>query len=64
MWDRILYTHLTIQHVLPRLAAWPVKRLLFTQIGRGTPPHESLDRWLHDRCPRAGAAFDGLTLTG
>lgn len=60
MWSRPLFTHLTIQRALPVLARWPVARLFFTQLGRSTPEHAKLDRWVRRRCPHAQAAFDGL----
>jgi phosphoribosyl 1,2-cyclic phosphodiesterase len=62
MWQRRLFTHLEIQSTVPIVARWPVRRVLFTQLGRSTPPHDELDRWLHDADPRFGAAHDGFEL--
>ncbi len=62
MWRGAIFSHLSIPSAWPVLAGWPVRRLLLTQIGRSTPPHAALDRWLRARCPRGGAAHDGLTL--
>jgi phosphoribosyl 1,2-cyclic phosphodiesterase len=62
MWSRALFSHLTIQRALPVLARWRVKRLIFTQLGRSTPDHAELDRWLRRQCPHAAAAFDGLRI--
>ena len=62
MWRRRLYTHLTIDRVLPRLCEWPVERIVLTQIGRTAPPHEHLVRAVAQLCPRALAAYDGLEL--
>jgi len=62
MWCRKIYTHLEIQSALPVLGRWPVRRVLFTQLGRSTPPHGRLEAWLRARAPHVGAAYDGLEL--
>jgi hypothetical protein len=63
MWQRRIFTHLEIRSTAPIVARWPVGRVLFTQLGRSTPEHAELDRWLHSVDPRLGAAYDGLELT-
>jgi len=62
MWQRSIFTHLEIQATAPVIATWPVRRVLFTQLGRSTPAHEVLDAWLHAVDPRFAAAYDGLGL--
>ncbi|HSD89508.1 MAG TPA: MBL fold metallo-hydrolase [Kofleriaceae bacterium] len=62
MWRRRIFSHLEIQSTAPIVARWPVDRILFTQIGRSTPAHEPLERWLRRVDPRIGAAYDGLEL--
>lgn len=59
-WTRRIFTHLEIQSTAPIVQRWPVRRVLFTQLGRSTPPHAELDRWLRRFDPRFGAAYDGL----
>jgi len=63
MWQRTIFTHLEIQAAAPIVATWPVRRVLFTQLGRSTPDHAVLDAWLHAFDPRFGAAYDGLVCT-
>ena len=62
MWRRTLFSHLTIDRELPALCRWPVERILLTQIGRSAPPHEQLERAVAAICPKAGPAWDGMTL--
>jgi phosphoribosyl 1,2-cyclic phosphodiesterase len=62
MWQHRIFTHLEIQSTVPIVARWPVRRVLFTQLGRSTPSHDELVRWLHAADPRFGAAYDGLEL--
>jgi len=62
MWRRRIFTHLEIRSTIPVVARWPVKQILLTQIGRSTPSHEILERWLHSLDPRIGAAYDGMEL--
>ena len=62
MWRRTIFTHIEIRATAPLLAEWPVRRVLFTHLGRSTPPHEDLDAWLRAFDPRFGAAHDGLEL--
>jgi len=62
MWGRSLYTHLELHATAPIVAGWPVRRILFTQLGRSTPPHAVLDRYLRAIDSRIGAAYDGLEL--
>lgn len=61
-WRRRIFTHLELRATAPVVARWPVRRVLFTQLGRSTPEHEALDRWLRAVDPRLGAAYDGLAL--
>jgi phosphoribosyl 1,2-cyclic phosphodiesterase len=63
MWQRTIFTHLEIQATAPIVATWPVRRVLFTQLGRSTPKHEVLDAWLRAFDPRFAAAYDGLELS-
>jgi phosphoribosyl 1,2-cyclic phosphodiesterase len=62
MWRRRIFTHLEIQAAIPIVARWSARRVLLTQLGRSTPPHEHLDRWLRGFDARFGAAYDGLEL--
>jgi phosphoribosyl 1,2-cyclic phosphodiesterase len=62
MWRRRLYTHLEIAATVQVVKRWSARRILFTQLGRSTPDHAVLDRWLRDIDPRIGAAYDGLEL--
>lgn len=62
MWRRRIYTHLEIRSTVPMLARWPVRRVLFTQLGKSTPTHARLDAWLRAADPRFGAACDGMEL--
>lgn len=62
MWRRRLFTHLTIDDALPSLCRWKVGRILVTQIGRSAPPHATLTREMHARCPRARPAWDGMVV--
>jgi hypothetical protein len=60
MWRRQLYTHLEIGAAVRIVKRWSARRILFTQLGRSTPDHDALDRWLRGIDPRIGAAYDGL----
>jgi phosphoribosyl 1,2-cyclic phosphodiesterase len=60
MWRRTIFTHLEITRAAPIVARWPVRRVLFTQLGRSTPAHGELDAWLRAFDARFGAAYDGL----
>jgi phosphoribosyl 1,2-cyclic phosphodiesterase len=62
MWRRSLFAHLTIDRELPKLCAWPVPRILLTQIGRTAPPHAAFARQVEALCPRAAPAWDGLVI--
>jgi phosphoribosyl 1,2-cyclic phosphodiesterase len=62
MWQRSLFSHLTIDRELPALCRWPVERILLTQIGRSAPSHEALERAVRTLCPKARPAWDGLTV--
>jgi hypothetical protein len=59
MWQRSLFSHLTIDRELPALCRWPVERILVTQIGRTPPPHEALERAVRSLCPKAGRRGTG-----
>jgi phosphoribosyl 1,2-cyclic phosphodiesterase len=61
-WRRRIFSHLEIRSTVQAIARWPVGRVLFTQLGRSTPPHAELDAWLRARDPRFGAAYDGLVV--
>lgn len=61
-WRRRIFTHLEVGAAAAVVARWPVGRVLFTQLGRSTPPHGTLDRWLRAVDPKLGAAYDGLEL--
>ena len=63
MWGRPLFSHLTIDRELPALCEWRVQRILLTQIGKTAPRHSRLAREVESLCPRAGPAYDGLTVT-
>lgn len=56
IWQRSLFSHLTIDRELPALCRWPVERILVTQIGRTAPPHEALERAVRSLCPKARPA--------
>ena len=62
MWQRRLFSHLTIDAALPELCGWKVERVLLTQIGRTCPSHERFESEVAARCPRARPAHDGLTV--
>lgn len=59
-WKLRIFTHLEIERTARVITHWRVGRVLFTQLGRSTPEHASLDRWLRAFDPRFGAAHDGL----
>jgi len=59
-WRRRIFTHLEIASAARVVTRWPVGRVLFTQLGRSTPEHGELDRWLRACDARLGAAYDGL----
>jgi phosphoribosyl 1,2-cyclic phosphodiesterase len=59
-WKRRIFTHLEIERAARVVTRWPTRRVLFTQLGRSTPEHAVLDRWLRAFDPRFGAAHDGL----
>lgn len=62
MWQRTIFTHLEIQATAPVVARWPVQRVMFTQLGRSTPDHETLAAWLFAFDPRFEPAYDGCEL--
>lgn len=62
MWRRRIYTHLEIAATVHVVKRWSARRILFTQLGRSTPDHAVLDRWLRGIDPRIGAAYDGLEI--
>lgn len=59
-WKRRIFTHLEVASAARVVTRWSVGRVLFTQLGRSTPDHSTLDRWLRTLDPRFGAAYDGL----
>jgi hypothetical protein len=62
MWQRQIFTHLTIDRALPVLCAWDVERIFLTQIGKTAPRHEKLGREVAARCERARPAYDGMVI--
>ena len=62
MWRRRLFSHLTIDEMLPIACSWPVGSIILTQIGRSAPPHAQLQREVAALCPRAHAAHDRLVV--
>lgn len=63
MYGRSMFTHLRIEEAVPAVCAWPVGRIVLTQIGRTAPPHDELVVAVAALCWRAVPAHDGLTLT-
>jgi ribonuclease BN (tRNA processing enzyme) len=61
-WGRRIFSHLRIDADLPEVCAWPVDRIVLTQIGRSAPPHHQLVRSVERLCPRARPAYDGLVV--
>lgn len=59
-YKRRIFSHLRIDEDLPEVCAWPVERILLTQIGRSAPPHVDLALLVSELCPRAEPAYDGL----
>jgi phosphoribosyl 1,2-cyclic phosphodiesterase len=62
MWHRRLFTHLTIDEMLPIACSWPVGSIILTQIGRSVPPHAQLQREVAALCSKARAAHDRLVV--
>lgn len=63
MWERKMAAHLTIKRVLPIVCWWHNRRVLFTQIGKEAPSHETANKEVGQMCAKAGLAYDGLKLT-
>jgi phosphoribosyl 1,2-cyclic phosphodiesterase len=63
MWQRRLFSHLTIDDSLPEVCSWSVGAILLTQIGRTAPPHSRLQRQVAALCSKARPAHDGLVVT-
>ena len=63
MWSKKIFTHLTIDQVLPQLCQKHGKQIDLTQIGKTDPPQQTLKREVKKLCPKAQPAYDGLTLT-
>jgi phosphoribosyl 1,2-cyclic phosphodiesterase len=62
MWQRRLFSHLTIDESLPTACSWPVDSIILTQIGSTAPSHPALQRVIAALCPKARAAYDGLSV--
>ncbi|MBI2020523.1 MBL fold metallo-hydrolase [Candidatus Daviesbacteria bacterium] len=62
MWGKKIASHLTIQKVLPKLCAWPVKKIIFTQIGHTAPKQKILQQEIQKICPKSLPAYDGMEL--
>lgn len=60
MWDKKMIAHLDIKEILPKICSWPVKKIIFTQIGHTAPKHEILQQKIKKICPKAQPAFDGM----
>lgn len=62
MWGKKIIAHLDIKEILPKLCRWPVKKIIFTQIGKTAPSHTVLTQKIKKICPKALPAYDGLIL--
>lgn len=62
MWRKPLFSRLTIDESLPAACSWSVDSIVLTQIGRTAPQHPRLQRAVAALCPKARAAYDGLSL--
>jgi phosphoribosyl 1,2-cyclic phosphate phosphodiesterase len=62
MWQRQIFTHLTIDRALPVLCCWDVEQIVLTQIGKTAPQHETLKREVAARCARALPAYDCMAI--
>lgn len=62
MWDRRLFSHLTVRDALPRVCRWRVQQVALTQIGRNAPDHGELAAGVRALCERAVPAHDGMVL--
>lgn len=62
MWGKKIASHLTIQQILPTLCKWPVKKIIFTQIGHTAPRHQILQKEIQKICPKVLPAYDGMRL--
>lgn len=63
MWGKKMVAHLDIKEILPKICKWPVKKIIFTQIGRSVPKHEILQKEIKKICPKALPAYDRMHLT-
>jgi len=62
MWGKKMIAHLDIKEILPKIYSWPVKKIIFTQIGHTAPKHEILQEEIKKICPKALPAYDGMKL--
>lgn len=62
MWGKRMVAHLDIREVLPKICKWPVKKIIFTQIGHTAPKHEILQKEIKKICPKAQPAFDDMVI--
>lgn len=60
MWAKLMIAHLDIKEILPKICKWPVKKIIFTQIGHTVPKHEILQKGIKKICPKAFPAYDGM----
>lgn len=62
MWGKKIISHLDIKKVLPKLCLWPIKKIIFTQIGHTAPRHEVLKEEVKKICSKAQPAYDGMAI--
>lgn len=62
-WKRKIYSHLRVDKDLPEICKMNVKKIIFTQIGKSVPPHTQFQKEITNICPKAMAAYDGLSIS-
>lgn len=62
-WKRKIFSHLRVDEDLPKLCRLNICRIILTQIGKSTPPHEKFKKEITKICPRAAPAYDSLIVT-
>lgn len=62
MWGKKMVAHLDIKEILPKICKWPVKKIIFTQIGHTAPKHEILQKEIEKICPKSQPAYDGRVI--
>lgn len=60
MWGKRMVAHLDIKEILPKICKWPVKKIIFTQIGHTVPKYEILKKEIKKICGKALPAYDGM----